>query len=183
VLAVAGADFLNTRNVIAACVPALVVVAAGLRRGVVILCAIGLACVVIVAADSTFHRENWRGIAEAMGSARATRVVVVPPVSGEVGLGVQVKGLSRLPAGGAAVTEVDIATPRSTQLGGAQSGRPARPLPPAAGFRLAEKRYDADFTLLRWLAPRPVRVNAAGLVVAARGVVLSPVLLVQPPGR
>jgi mannosyltransferase len=182
-LAIGGADFFNSRNVIAACVPALIVVAAGLRRGVVILCVIGLACVVLVAADSTFHRENWRGIAEAMGPARAARVVVVPPVSGEVGLGVQVTGLTRLPAGGAAVSEVDIATPRSTQLGGELSGRPARPQPPAPGFRLAEKRYDADFTLLRWVAPRPVRVDAAGLAVAARGVVYSPVLLVQPAGR
>ncbi len=182
-LAIGGADFFNTRNVIAGCVPALIVVAAGLRRGVVILCAIGLACVVLVAADSTFHRENWRGIAEAMGPARATRVVVVPPVSGEVGLGVQVSGLSRMPAGGAAVSEVDIGTPRSTLLGGPMSGRPARPLPPAVGFRLAEKRYAEDFTLLRWVAPRPVHVTAGGLAVAARGVVYLPVALVQPPGR
>lgn len=182
-LAIAGADFLNTRNVIAACVPALIVVAAGLRRGVVVLCAIGLACVVLVAADSTFHRENWRGIAEAMGHARVERVVVVPPVSGEVGLGVQVGGLSRLPEGGAAVAEVDVVTPRSTELGGELSGRPARPQPPAPGFRLAERRYDHTFTLLRWVAPKPVRVDPAGLAVAARGVVYSPILLVQPAGR
>ena len=182
-LALAGQDFLNTRNVIAACVPALIVIGAGLRWGAVLLCAVGLACVVLVAADDTFQRENWRGIAQAMGPARSARVVVVPPVSGVVGLEVQVSGLERMPAAGVSVSEVDIATPRSTELGGALSGRPARPQPPAPGFRLAERRYDDTFTLLRWVAPRPVRVDAAGLTVAARGVVLSPVLLVQPLGR
>jgi hypothetical protein len=139
--------------------------------------------VALVAADSTFHRENWRGIARALGPAPAGgRVIVVPPVSGEVGLGVQVSGLERMPAGGATVSEVDVATPRSTELGGERSGRPVRPLAPRSGFRLAERRYGEDFTLLRWVAPRAERVEAAGLAVASRGVVAAPVPLVQPPG-
>jgi uncharacterized membrane protein len=189
-VALAGADFLNTRNVIAACVPALLVLGAGFGNvragvaGVTVLCAIGATCVALVAADSTFHRENWRGIARALGPAPASgRVIVVPPVSGVIGLRVQVSGLDPMPPGGATVSEVDVATPRSTELGGERSGRPLRPLPPGPGFKLVERRYAEDFTLLRWVAPRAERVGAAGLAVASRGVVAAPVALVQPPGR
>jgi mannosyltransferase len=189
-LAIAGADFLNTRNVIVACVPALVVLGAGfgvsrLRAlGVVALCAVGLTCVVLVAADTTFQRENWRGIAEALGGAPdgASRAIIVPPVSGEVGIGVQVAGLSRAPAGGAVVREVDVVTPRSTELGGEASGRPSQLEPPGPGFRLAERRYDETFTLVRWVAPTARRVSIAQLEAAARGVVFAPIPLVQRAG-
>jgi hypothetical protein len=144
---------------------------------------VGAACVALVAADTTFHRENWRGIARALGRPPAGgRVVVVPPVSGEIGLGVQLAGLTRLPAGGASVSEVDVATPRSTQLGGERSGRPARPLPPGPGFRLVERRYAPDFTLLRWVVAAPVRVSVTGLAASARGVVAVPVALVERGG-
>jgi mannosyltransferase len=188
-IALGGADFLNTRNVIVVGIPGLLVLGAGFgitrvrALGAVALCALGLACVVLVAADDTFQRENWRGIAEAMGAAPAggSRVVVVPPVSGEVGIGEQVRGIARMPAGGVEASEVDIVTVRSTALGGERSGRPSRPLPPAPGFRLAERRYDDTFTLLRWVSDAPRRVTPRGLAVASRGVVLYPVALVQPP--
>src|SRR4051812_21025978 len=68
-LAVAGPDFLNTRNVIAACVPFLILIAvgfAGVRAGVVAvvaLCAVGVSTTVVVAADSDYHRSDFRGSA------------------------------------------------------------------------------------------------------------------------
>jgi 4-amino-4-deoxy-L-arabinose transferase-like glycosyltransferase len=192
-LAVFGADFLNTRNVIAGAVPALLVLAVGFAAsrtprvvgiaGVVALCAIGVASVAVVAADETFHKENWRGIAERLGPPSGPRAIVVPPASGELGLELQIGGLSRVPASGAAVSEVAVVTPRSTRLGGPQSGRPAQPQPPRAGFRLAEKRYAETYTLLRWVAPRPVQVSLAELSASGRGVVGAPVPLLQrPPG-
>jgi mannosyltransferase len=191
VLAVVGPDFLNTRNVIAGCVPALLVVATGLGAarvgpalrvsGVAALCAIGLAAVVMVAADETFHRENWRGIAEALGRPSGMRVIVVPPASGELGLDIQIGGLVRVPASGAVVSELDVVTPRSTKLGGVRSGRPDRPVAPRVGFRLAEKRYRETYTLLRWVSDAPVRLSPAEMGAAARGVVAAPVPLLQRP--
>jgi hypothetical protein len=190
VLALAGQDFLNTRNVIAACVPFLIVLGAGFGAGrsgaalrfggVAALCAVGVACVVLVAADSTFQRENWRGIAEAIGPPPgAGRVIVVPPVSGPVGLEVQVSGLEPMAPAGATVAEVDVATPRSSRLGGERSGRPALQRPPRAGFRLAERRFEPDYTLLRFVAAAPTHVDLPQLALASRGVVAAPVPLVQ----
>ena len=145
VLAVGGADFLNTRNVIAACLPFLVVVAAGLARarpavaagGIGLLCAIGVATTAVFAADSTYQRSDFRGSAQALGAARGPRALVVPPVAGEIAYGRYLHGLSPMPATGAAVTEVDLVTPRSAKLGGAAVARPATvpALPPP--FRLA----------------------------------------------
>jgi hypothetical protein len=191
-LATVNVDYLNTRNVIAGCVPALLLVAVGFGAarvgravrlaGTAALCAVGVASVVIVASDNTFHRENWRGIAEALGPARDERVIVVPPASGEVGLEVQIGGLTRVPPAGATVREVDVVTPRSELLGGKRSGRPAQPQPPGPRFRLAERRYEDDFTLLRWVAPQPVRVSPAQLAAAGQGVVAAAVPLLQRAG-
>jgi mannosyltransferase len=191
VLAVVGPDFLNTRNVIAGAVPALLLLAAGFAAtrtprlvgaaGVAALCAIGVASVAIVAADETFHREDWRGIAEKLGPPKGPRGIVVPPTSGELGLDIHIGRLTRVPAAGALVSEVDVVTPRSTKLGGATSGRPVHLQPPRPGFRLAEKRYDETITLVRWVAPAPLRVSLAEMAAAARGVVAAPVPLLQRP--
>ena len=176
-LAIAGTDYLNTRNLLAACVPALAVAALGFAAtraaGVVAtaaLCAIGVASTIIVAADPTYQRSNWRGAAHALGPARAPRVLAVAPFEGFVDLSVYLSGLRALPPGGAAVPEVDVVTPRNPRVGGPVVARPANPLPPAAGFRLAERRYARDYTLLRWRADRPLRVTSRAVARAATGV-------------
>jgi 4-amino-4-deoxy-L-arabinose transferase-like glycosyltransferase len=192
VLAVLGADFLNTRNVIAGCLPALLVVAAGLgaarapRRvafaGVALLCALGVATTTVLAADPGYHRSDFRGSAEALGPLRnGPRALAVPVVAGDVAMPRYLPGLAPMPAGGARVAEVDFVTPRSSKLGGAAIARPRVPpvLPPP--FRLVERRYAETYTLLRYRAPSPVLVTPAGLARAAAPVVGLPSVLVQRP--
>ena len=137
----------------------------------------------IFARDETYQRSNWRGVSRALGPAREPRVLVVPPLEGRVVLDVYITGLRPLPPDGAPVSEVDVATPRNVRRGGSQVARPRLPQPPAPGFRLAERRYAGDYTLLRWRAPRPVRVTKAGVARAATGVVTAAEGLVQPPHR
>src|SRR4051794_12347257 len=94
-LAVAGEDYLNTRNVIAACLPFLIVIAAGFsaaRRGIAIagtvaLAATGIAATIVIAADADYQRSDFRGAAEALGPAHGPRAVVVPSIAGEVAFG------------------------------------------------------------------------------------------------
>jgi hypothetical protein len=186
-LAVAGTDYLNTRNVIAGCLPALLLVAAGFAEapawvagaGVAALCAVGVASTVVVAADATYHRSDFRGSAEALGPLRGARVVVVPGLAGEIAMGRYLPGLVRVPAGGVAVAEVDFASPRSSKLGGAAVARPRVPpvLPPP--FRLAGRRYAETYTVLRYRAPRPVVVKPDVLARAAAPVVGAALVLVQ----
>jgi len=188
-LAIAGTDYLNTRNVLAACVPALVVPAVGFAAtrlvgvaAVATLCAVGVATTVIVAADTTYQRSNWRAGAEALGPARAPRVLAVPPFEGVVDLGVYLDGLRALPPRGAAVSELDVLTPRNVRVGGS-AARPESPRPPAPGFRLAERRYAEDYTLLRWRAKRPIRVTGAAVARAASGVLPAADGLLELPRR
>jgi hypothetical protein len=192
-LALAGADYLNTRNVIAACLPALLVLAAGFGAartrlapavaGVAALCAVGVATTAVVAADSGYQRSNFRGSAEALGPARTARAVVVPAVAGEVAMGEYLAGLARMPPRGAAVEEVALVTPRSSKLAGPSVARP-RVLPALpAPFRVVERRYAETFTLVRYRAPRPVLVKPAALARLAAPVVAGPIVTVQPAGE
>jgi hypothetical protein len=192
VLALAGADYLNTRNVIAACLPALLVLAAGFGAartpralalaGVVALCAVGVTTTAVVAADAGYHRSDFRGGAEALGAAHTARAVVVPSVAGEVAMGEYLSGLARMPAGGAPVAEVALVTPRSSKLGGESAARPRVPPALPAPFKLVERRYAETFTLVRYRAPRPVRVEPAALARLAAPVVAAPIVMVQPAG-
>jgi hypothetical protein len=188
VLALAGQDYLNTRNVIAACVPFLVLIAAGYASagravtvaGLVALSTVGLATIAVVAADSDYHRSDFRGAAEAVGPAHGPRALVVPAVAGEIAMGQYLPGLSRMPAGGARVDEVAMVTPRSAKLAGASVARPrVAPVLPAP-FRLVERRYAQTYTMVRYRAPRPVRVRPPPLQRAALPVVGAPTVLVQP---
>jgi hypothetical protein len=191
-VALLGADFLNTRNVIAGCVPALLVVAAGLAAprvprtvavvGVGLLCLIGVATTVVMAADPQYRRSDFRGSAEALGPLRGgLRAVVVPGVAGNVAMPLYLHGLAPMPLRGARVAEVDYVTPRSSRLGGAAVARPRVPpaLPPP--FSLAERRYEETFTLLRYTAPAPTQVTPAELARAGAAVVGAPSVLLQRP--
>jgi hypothetical protein len=188
VLAVAGADYLNTRNVIAACVPFLVLIGAGYasagRRavalgGVVALAAVGIAMTVLVAADSDYQRTDFRGVAEAAGKAHGPRALVVLSIAGEITIEEQQSGLTHMPASGAPVSEVVIAGPRAPKLGGESVARPRVPPVLPAPFRLVERRYAQTFSLVRYRAPRPVLVRPATLGRAALPIVGAPTVLLQ----
>ena len=187
-LAVAGLDYVNTRNVLIAWVPALLVVAVGLaagRRagtaGLAVLCAVGVAATVVVARDSTYQKADWRSASRALGPVREPRAVVVPPVAGPVGLGIYRDGLAPL-TGSAPVREVDVLTPRNRRLGGDGAARPPDPQAPTAEFELVERRYTDDFTLLRFRAPRPVPVDAQSAARAATGVFGGAAVYLERPG-
>jgi mannosyltransferase len=189
VLAVGGLDYVNTRNLLIAWVPALLAVAVGLaaaRRlgvaGVAVLCAIGIVTTIVVASDPDYQREDWRTASAVLGPVREDRVVVVPAVSGPVGLTIYRDDLAALPPGGAAVREIVLVTPRNERIQGHDWARPASPKPPLPGFELVERRYERDVTLLRFVAARPLLVTPAAVAGGAPGVIAAPVGLVERPG-
>lgn len=117
--ALAGADYLNTRNLLPALIPLLAALAVGCaasrapRLGAVLLaglCAISLAIVVTVAADAQYQRQDWRGLARALGETSGARALVITPANGELALRYYRRGLRPMAAPGAAVREVDVVT-------------------------------------------------------------------------
>jgi hypothetical protein len=168
--AIAGADYLNARNVIPALVPLICAVAAGFaapRAGhlgiglLVALCALSTAVVVTVAADQKFQRPDWKGLAEALGEEDAERGIVVSPGNGDPPLRFYRRGLSEMPDAGVRVREVDV-------VGVAGSGGPGEEpeLPGQVGellpypeFGEPERIATDSYVILRFRAREPVFVQ------------------------
>jgi mannosyltransferase len=155
VAALAGTDYLLTRNVILAWVPLAVVVGAGLAgaragraglAGLVVLGGLMLAGTVGVPLERAWQRENWRGAAEAIG-APAPRAIVVTDPAAAVPIRLYRPRARRAPAG--EVGDVVLIARRGRDLGG---GVPAPPDPAALaalGLRRAGGRREATYELVR----------------------------------
>jgi mannosyltransferase len=172
-LAVFGADYLDTRNVLAAWLPLMLVPAVGLggryagRTGLATttgLCAVGLFVSITVWANPAYQRENDRALARALGPATVPRAILVTPASASVPLDVYLGPFSKTIC---PVKEVDLAAMavRSSTFSGAKpppvpgAGRQ----PPAPGFRLVEQRTTRTYTLLRYRSPNAVLIPLPAL--------------------
>jgi mannosyltransferase len=167
-LALAGADYLLDRNVIAVYVPLVLAVAAGLgawRRlglaGAAVICAVAVVVDVQVASQAKLQRDDWRGLAAALGPAREPRAIVVTPDYAKKPLRLYAGSMPPLAPAGADVIEVDV-------IGNA---RPVafRDPPPPAGFALASRKITPSYELVRFRAPAPVHVTPDALAGSRLG--------------
>jgi mannosyltransferase len=172
VLAVAGLDYLNTRNMIVVLFPLTLAVAAllgssGARvpavAATVAVCAVGVAAVMHVFLEPRLQRADWRALAETLGPARQPRLLAVPPVDGEVSLGFYLPAAERLDAAGASVREVDLVAVNTPGTPTYFTGPPARPRPPGNAFRPTASTVEESHLAFRFEAARPSRVRAAAL--------------------
>ena len=175
VLAIFDVDYLDSRNLLGAWLPLMIVPAAGLvtwragRAGIAALCALGLASIAGVALTPAWQRDDWRGMAAALGPADGPRAVVIQPASGRVPLALYMPGLPPMPAAGAAVREIALVTPVRRDLGGEHAAPPPRNLPPAApGFELAARELADGYTVVVLRAKRDQVVS----VTRAQGLAL-----------
>jgi mannosyltransferase len=169
-LALLGVDFVNTRNLLPALPPLLIVVAIGFAELepwplAFALGLVFLAVVVLVDADARYQRDNWRAVSRALRPAAAVpRALVVSPGSGLIPLEAYQRRLRRL-AGSAGVSELDVIgiAPHATGAGVGAPPRPRGPLPVPPGFRLVRSTYGDTYSVLRFRAPTPVTVSATSL--------------------
>jgi mannosyltransferase len=174
VVAIAGSDYLDTRNLLAAWLPLMLVPAIGLgarnagRTGLVAtagLCAIGLFVTIAVFVNPAYQRDNDRGVAEALGPVTVPRALVVTPVSASVPLSIYMQPFSKQTF---PVKEIDlIALPeRSSVFSGARPVKlgPTPHQPPVAGMRIVEQRSTPSYTLIRFRSPTPVDIGPPGLL-------------------
>ncbi|HEV7846222.1 MAG TPA: glycosyltransferase family 39 protein [Thermoleophilaceae bacterium] len=125
-----------------------------------LVCAACLAIFVITESDPGLQRPDYRGIAETLGHPGAS-VGVLTPYLGSQPLARYVPGAAIAGPAGAPVSELDVVQP----LGRSDVDEPARPAtpPPPPGFVLHAREDHSTFTRIRYSAPKPVAVNAAGL--------------------
>src|SRR5215212_10158008 len=168
VLAVAGADYIDSRNLLVAWLPLMVVVAAGLARtrvGVValtLLALVGLAAVIGVALEPSWQREDWRGMARALPPPTGPRVILTPAL-GRRPLELYLPRLSELPQSGRPVKEIALLYPVRRKPGEEHPLPPPRPATPAAaGFSPVERRFESSYTLLLFRAPKPLPFGVPG---------------------
>jgi mannosyltransferase len=172
VLAVAGEDYVITRNLIVAWVPAGLAVAAvlgaGGRAGLVILaglCALGLGVTLGVDVNVRYQRDDWRGVAQVV-PARVTSVIVVTPSSGRLALEYYLPDARPLGAAGAIVESVEVVALGARGVGNAVSAPPLAAHPtPLGGFGPPVAAAHATFTVVRYRASAgPVLVTPAALI-------------------
>jgi mannosyltransferase len=173
VLALAGRDYLDARNLIGAWVPLAVVVAAGLGSAPRIgtLAAVGLVLAfagVAIAGDldSAAQRADYRGVVGALGPSPGPgeRTLVVTPEYNWTPLAFYLPGYPSLPAGNVGVREIDLIGWRSATLGRGTARSLYR-----RGFRLTQNRAVQKLRLVRFVAAHPVSISREGLVAARLG--------------
>ncbi|MDX6638014.1 MAG: mannosyltransferase, partial [Solirubrobacterales bacterium] len=159
--AAAGLDFITPRNLIGAVVPLVVVAAIGFGArpsgrvglaaalgGLLLFCGVDAA----VYASAQMQRPDWRGAAQAIGPARAPRILVVNH-NGDDPLDYYL--------GSAKLTKRNAPKPGVREVVALGSGPPPRP--PGSGFRLATERRIPPFTLTVFRASSRVRIARPAL--------------------
>jgi hypothetical protein len=177
VMAPLGADYLITRNLIAAMVPLVVlaaVAASRTRHGPALiggLCAIGVIAFAGVENNPFYQRDDWRAVAAALGPApHGPRVVAVNPSDGVPALEIY-SPLHRLAPGAPVLArEVDVID--------LLHNPPTVAMPaPLAGFTLcAPPRRTPEFDVVRYCASSAVTVPY-GNVLALKLAALNPSIL------
>ncbi|MHB8491283.1 MAG: glycosyltransferase family 39 protein [Solirubrobacteraceae bacterium] len=177
-------DYLNARNLLSTWPALAMVVAIGLgaeraRRvglvGTTVLTLLGLVCIANVVRDPRFQRDDWRDAAHALDAAASTRAVV-SDVHLQPPLKPYLQHLSPYPAGGIALTEVDVIWLR--RRGNWEPLIPVTPAP-LTGFTMREIRT-ASYIDLRYTTARP-RVEPAASLGALYPEPTSAVVLAQRP--
>jgi hypothetical protein len=174
--AAAGADYVDTRNLLPTWPALALVIAGGFGAsaagrlgalGLTAVTALSLACVIAVVLTPLYQRANWRGVARTLGAPHDERAIIGNPLAYTSlipSLSPYVPRLSGVPAGGITVREVDAFTLAL------QNTPPSRPTvtPTLPGFRLVQSANGDTYVVLRYRAPAPVHESLAALVSLGR---------------
>jgi mannosyltransferase len=163
-LKLAGIDYFTPRYLVAAYVPlsaalALLLAAGNKRVGAGLATLICVGNLLVVAAVDTrpqLQRGDWRGVADALRVGPSQRAVVIA-VIGALPLQYYQPQLAQL-------SRSQTARVREIDLVGYPPLRPGATRPPAAGFSLALRRTIHGIAVLRFRAPRALRISGGRLL-------------------
>lgn len=173
VLALAGRDYLDARNLIGVWAPLAVLLAAGYeamgRPGAVAATCLGalfLAMVIVGDTDVAVQRADYRGVAAALGPSPGPgeRAIVVSPDYNWTPLAYYLPDYPRLGPGDAGLREIDLIgwKTQSTRHAGLAALQ-------RRGFRVVQERTVQKLRLIRLLAPAAVSVGRSELLAGRLG--------------
>nr|WP_246344762.1 glycosyltransferase family 39 protein [Conexibacter arvalis] len=189
--AVAGADYLNTRNLLPALVPLATALAAGFaaerRTGPALLgllCGISVAIVTAVAVSPGYQRADWEGLARGLGVSREPRAIVIAPANGGLVLRYYRPELTTLPLAGRPVREVDVVGVAGAAGPGAEQRLPDQVGTQfeAPGFTGPDETRTERWVLQRYRSASPILVQPPR-VASIRFSQEPPNVSYLPPGR
>lgn len=190
VLAVAGLDYVNPRNMLQLWLPAFLALAIALAAwrggpwGAVAaawVCLVGLAGWTWSQLEERRHRSDWRSVAGALGPPPpGGRIVAMGPIDGEVTLGYYLPRLRPLPAGGAPVRELALVAVRAPGTGPDAAAARRPPPAPAPGFAFSRAEAGPGHLVLRYRARRAVSISPGDLDEAVPWLA-RPALRIQRP--
>ncbi|MBX5468984.1 MAG: glycosyltransferase family 39 protein [Thermoleophilaceae bacterium] len=183
-MALAGGDYLLTRNLIAALPVCLVVLAAGFAAAppgiaaALALCALSAVAVISVDATPAYQRDDWRSAARAVGAPGPGRAIAVAPTAGAIPLELYVHARPYPPTGVVReVVSLAVATRGPSSEGREKPREVPQPRPP--GYRVAELRRTAGYDLVRLRPGGPVRLGPADVLFLR--IAPTQAALLQPP--
>jgi mannosyltransferase len=173
-----GADYLNTRNLLPALIPLLAALAVGCgastlqrtgRSLLTALCALSLAVVIAVAGDARYQRQDWRGLARALGTLDGRRALVISPANGELALRYYRPALRTMAAEGANVRELDVVAVAGSRDPGAEPELPpqVRTGVGVDGFGPGRRAATKTYELLRFRTTSGAAVPVTPIGLAA----------------
>jgi 4-amino-4-deoxy-L-arabinose transferase-like glycosyltransferase len=178
VLAAVGTDYFNARNVLAVVVPLAIALGGAftVRRaqplgavGGGLLGAAGVASIVLTLTSTFPQREDWRGLARALGDA--SEALVVTPADGKpydrYPLDVYLDEVALFPDEGGCIDEVAVAAlpiRAGRKVTWSAIGPRHAQAPPVDGFRLVDSQVNETFVLFRYQAAVPRRLSPQELL-------------------
>lgn len=165
-LAVLGADYVISRNLLPGLVPALALLGIGFgaraagRSGIVaagVLAAVSLWATVAVAITAQYQRDNWRGAVDALGPPVRDRAVVVTPADGRAAVEWYMAGARTIDPYGRPVTEMDVIA-TSSRKPGEPASPPRGPVAVPQGFELARQVDGPGFRAVVHVSAAPINV-------------------------
>jgi mannosyltransferase len=165
-------DVFDGRNVIAAWIPWALLLAIGLaaararRVGALLgtgMCVLSLVVIAVTNGTSGYQRDDWRGVARALGVPPSPDRVIVAERYSSMPLSIYLPGTAAATGSAAVTHELDFVTLRERRTG--RSPAPPAPIqaPAPPGFRAAGMLRTESYALSRFLAPRAVKVEVAAL--------------------
>jgi hypothetical protein len=132
--------------------------------------------------NTKWQRDDWRGVAEAIGPATVSRAIVVTPGQAYLPLRYYLPRARLMGRDGSAVTEVVVAgLAQRPGTGDDPVAPPANTGIRFGGFIVVQRRRYEHFTIVRYRSPTLVQVNPVDLSFSKLGA--EPLVYAEPPGR
>jgi hypothetical protein len=122
-----------------------------------LLCSLWVFVVISVNTRPELQRDDWRGIARALGVPDPHgRAIVVSPINGSIPLRLYLPRARTFPAAGAQIGEVDAVAVAPREAGATRSAPPVRKILALPGFRQESVHQGRTFTVVKYRAMAPV---------------------------